>query len=116
MVMFASTPSAGWITIDSSARRLRTSINSGSCYGAQRLGKGLALGVVGDRRAAAHNVDQLPDLVLAHMDDVAVDFVGIAAAGHEFHQLAPAFHDGGCKSGARGTRAQRDTFLLELFE
>src|ERR1700749_3123064 len=116
MVMFASTPSAGWITIDSSARRLRTSISSGSGYGAQRLGKGLALRVVRDRRAAANDVDQLTDLGLAHMGDVGIDFIGIAAAGHDIHQTAPAFHDGGCNSRARRARAQCNPFLLEPLE
>src|ERR1700760_2860923 len=104
MVMFASTPSAGWITIDSSARRLRTSIDSSSGYGAQRLGKGLALRVVGDRRAAAHDVDQLTDLMLTHMNDVAVDFIGVAAPCHELHELAPSLNDRGGNSGVRGAR------------
>ncbi len=61
---------------------------------AQRLGEGLALRIVRDRGSAAHDIDQLADLMLADMNDVTIDVVRGAAAGHQLHQGAPALGDG----------------------
>src|SRR5882757_10632315 len=102
------------MTIDSSGRRLRTSINSGPGQGAQRLGEGLALRVIGNRRAAAHDIDQLANLVPAYMNDVTIDVIRSAASGHELHQRAPSLHHGRRDTGAQRTGAQRAAFLLEL--
>src|SRR5580658_1083678 len=93
MVMLTSTPSAGWITIDSSARRLNTNIGSYPRQRAQRSCEGLSLRSVGHRRRASENIHQLPDLVLPHMNDVAIHLIRGAAAGHQLHQCAPALGD-----------------------
>jgi len=60
---------------------------------AQRLGEGFALRRVGERRCPAKDPEQLRHLPLAQIDDVTVDFVRSPAAGHEFHQGAPALGD-----------------------
>src|SRR5260370_20441660 len=75
MVMLASTPSAGWMTMASSARRLRTNMESSPRQRAQRFGEGLSLRVVRDRGSAADDIDQLLNLMLTDMDDMAVDVV-----------------------------------------
>src|SRR5580692_11694579 len=81
-VMLSSTPSAGWITMDSSARRLRTNM-SGLRERTLRPGKGLALGGIGEGYGAAHDPEKLLQLILARVDDVAVHLVRRAALSHE---------------------------------
>ena len=44
MVMLASTPSAGWMTIDSSARRLRTNMDQARASARSDLAKVLPCG------------------------------------------------------------------------
>src|SRR6202451_2912486 len=106
-VMLSSTPSAGWITMDSSARRLRTSM-SGLRQRALRPGKGLALGGVGERCGAAHDTEKLLQLVLARVDDVAVHLIRRAASGHELHERAPALRNGRGQAGlARDARTRQ---------
>ena len=56
------------------------------CQRAQRFGKGLSLGTVSVRGSAADDIDQLPYLMLPHVDDVSVDLVRGPATGHQFHQ------------------------------
>ena len=63
-----------------------------------------------------YDIDQLAGLVLAHMDDAAIDFIGRAAAGHEFHQRTPAFHDGRCETCGQRTGAQCAAFFFELLD
>src|SRR5271170_5894532 len=106
-VMLSSTPSAGWITMDSSARRLRTSM-SGLRQRALRPGKGLALGGVGEGCSAAHDPEKLLQLVLARIDNVAVHLVRRAASGHEFHERTPALRDSCGQAGlARDARTRQ---------
>src|SRR5271154_6620522 len=104
------------MTIDSSARRLSTSINSGPGQGAERLAEGLAVVVVGDGRTAAHDIDQLANLVLPNMNDIAVHFVRAAASGHEGQQRAPPLHDGSSQHRAERTGVQRPALLLEFLD
>ena len=79
---------------------------SRSSQGAQGLGKSFTMGIVGGRRGCtADDVDQLPHLVLAHADNVTIDFIGGSAASHQFHQRTPAFDDGGGDTGAVGSGA-----------
>src|SRR5580658_2746895 len=125
-VMLTSTPSAGWITIDSSARRLKTSMASRLRQSAQRFGKGLSLRAVSERRSASHNAQKLVDLTLPQIDDVAVDFVRGAATGHQLHQRAPARGDrlrnaGAARNAGAGQalsrgRAQSAALVLEPFD
>ena len=65
------------------------------------------LGSVGERWTAADDADELLDLPLAQIDDVAVDFVRGAAAGHQLHQRAPALGDRRGEPVPGGTRARQ---------
>src|SRR5271165_4543947 len=103
------------MTMDSSARRLSTNM-SGSSQGAQGFGEGLAVIVVGDGRTAAHDVDQLVNLVLPNVDDVPIHLIRAAAYRHERQQRAPAFLHCCSEHRVHWIAAQRTALFLEFLD